>query len=176
MSKEIISIPTTDIKGKQYTEVKDRVMFFRTDKQFQGWRLITEPTQLDEKVAIFKAYVHDNNNNLVSTGYAMEKAGNGFINKDSHVENAETSAVGRALGFLGIGIVGGIASVDEIKEVPKLTQDQLNDIEDLIKKKGADRASLFGYFKISSYDEMTPEIYANALAMLSKKKNARVAA
>jgi len=36
------------------------------------------------------------------------------VNKTSALENAETSAVGRALGFLGIGIVEGLASADEV--------------------------------------------------------------
>ncbi len=168
---ELVNIPTIDIKGKEYTEVKDRVIFFRTQKAFNGWRLITEPIQLDEKIAIFKASIYDTDDKLVACATAMEMANKGFINKDSHVENAETSAVGRALGFLGIGIVGGIAPADDLKNIPQVTDKQIKELEALMVKKGSDKMALLGYFKVGSYQEMTPEIYANAIAMLSKKKN-----
>lgn len=36
--------------------------------------------------------------------------------KGREVENASTSAIGRALGYLGIGIKGGLASADEVRE------------------------------------------------------------
>jgi len=164
-------IPTVSIKGNNYTLVSDRVMFFRTQDTYKGWRLVTEPFQLDEKIAVFRASVYDNEDKLVSCATAMEMANKGFINKDSHVENAETSAVGRALGFLGIGIVGGIAPADDMKNIPQITDEQIADLEALMKQKGSDKMALLGYFKVGSYQEMTPEIYANAIAMLSKKKN-----
>jgi len=50
-----------------------------------------------------------------------------YINKTSHIENCETSAVGRALGFLGIGIDTSIASADEVinavNNQPEKTED-----------------------------------------------------
>ena len=52
--------------------------------------------------------------NIVSTGYAQEEKTTSFVNETSFVENCETSAVGRALGFLGIGIKDSIASADEL--------------------------------------------------------------
>ena len=48
-----------------------------------------------EEVAVFKSTVTWGG--LVFTGYAMERANDGYINKTSHVENCETSAIGRAL-------------------------------------------------------------------------------
>ena len=62
-----------------------------------------------------KAIIKDSDGNIKSTGYAYEKEGSTFINKTSFIENAETSAVGRALGFLGIGIDAAIASADEVQ-------------------------------------------------------------
>ncbi|MEA2036115.1 MAG: hypothetical protein U9O94_01300 [Nanoarchaeota archaeon] len=53
------------------------------------------------------------------TGYAKEKEENGWINKTDCLENCETSAVGRALGFLGIGIDQAIATVEDIKTAMK---------------------------------------------------------
>ena len=40
--------------------------------------------------------------NLIATGYAEEVRGQGNVNRTSHVENAETSAIGRALGNAGL--------------------------------------------------------------------------
>jgi hypothetical protein len=45
---------------------------------------------------------------------AQEDKAASMINKTSYVENCETSAVGRALGFLGIGIETSIATADEV--------------------------------------------------------------
>ena len=54
------------------------------------------------------------NGKIVATGHAQEKEGSTFINKTSYIENAETSAIGRALGLLGIGIDTSIASAEEV--------------------------------------------------------------
>ena len=48
------------------------------------------------------------------TGYAEERDNNGFINKTSALENAETSAIGRALAFAGYGVTSSIASGEEV--------------------------------------------------------------
>tara|TARA_R100000278_G_scaffold25716_1_gene23739 strand:- start:9054 stop:9653 length:600 start_codon:yes stop_codon:yes gene_type:complete len=48
------------------------------------------------------------------TGYAEERDNNGFINKTSALENAETSAIGRALAFAGYGSAQSIASGEEV--------------------------------------------------------------
>jgi len=48
------------------------------------------------------------------TGHAYEVEGSSNINDGSALENCETSAVGRALGMLGIGLIGGVASFDEV--------------------------------------------------------------
>ena len=57
---------TTNIKGKQYVEVNERIKFFRQETQY--------------------------------------------------VENCETSAIGRALGILGIGIDTSVASANEVED------------------------------------------------------------
>ena len=53
------------------------------------------------------------------TGHAYEEQGAGFINKTSHVENAETPAIGRALA--SAGYVGGteFASAEEVANAVK---------------------------------------------------------
>ena len=58
------------------------------------------------------------------TGHSQAKYGAGMMG-DVALEVAETSAVGRALGFAGIGLIDGIASADEMRKVKS------GDVEDL---------------------------------------------
>ena len=60
-----------------------------------------------------KATVKDETGRVIATGHAYEKEGSSFINKTSALENCETSAWGRALGNLGIGIDESMASAQE---------------------------------------------------------------
>jgi hypothetical protein len=50
----------------------------------------------------------------VAQGTAQEDKSSSRINQTSYVENCETSAVGRALAMLGIGIETSIASSNEV--------------------------------------------------------------
>ena len=70
-----------------------------------------------------KATVKDENDVTKATGYAYEKESSSFINKTSFIENCETSAWGRALGNLGIGIDASIASADEVQNA-QLNQEE----------------------------------------------------
>jgi hypothetical protein len=109
MSKKL---ETIDIKGKQYVTVNERLKYFR--ENFKDWRLITEITELTANKVIFKASILNPKGEVVANGHACEVAGSSFINKTSHIENAETSAWGRALGNMGIGVDSSVCSADEV--------------------------------------------------------------
>lgn len=102
---------TINIKGKEYIEVNERIKYFRAN--YPDGRIITDIISIKDGVCIFKADIFIGDN-LVATGHAYEKEGSTFINKTSYIENCETSAVGRALGILGIGIDTSIASAEEV--------------------------------------------------------------
>ena len=114
---EKTKLNTINIKGKEYTTVDARVEFFR--QKFPTWSLETEYPilDLDKGVCVCRAVVKDENGKVMSDGFAHEwqtKPGS-MVNKTSYIENAQTSAVGRALGFIGIGINGmGIATAEEV--------------------------------------------------------------
>lgn len=105
------SIKTTDIKGKEYAEVNQRVKAFRIC--YPNGMITTDIISLENGIVTMKATVTDGEN-IIATGYAQEKEDSSYINKTSYIENCETSAVGRALGFCGFGIDTSIASYEEV--------------------------------------------------------------
>ena len=95
-----------------YVEVNQRVSAFR--KLYPTGTIRTTMISNENGVCIFKAEIFTDKAEILSTGYAYEKEDSTFINKTSYIENCVTSAVGRALGFAGIGIDTSIASKEEV--------------------------------------------------------------
>ena len=100
------ALKTVDIKGKAYVTVNERVKYFR--EHFTGYKLISEIVyQKDAKYMTwkegeetkgawksaeicFKASILNEQNDVVATGYAMEKKDSSYINKTSYVETYKT--------------------------------------------------------------------------------------
>ena len=112
IEKANASIQTTDIKGKDYAEVNQRIKAFRM--VYPDGAIIPELISLDGGVCVMKATIYDEKGNILGVGHAYEKEGSTFINKTSYIENCETSAVGRALGMCGFGIDTSVASYEEV--------------------------------------------------------------
>lgn len=104
-------LKTLPIKGKDYVQVTERVKAFR--QLFPEGTITTEIISMEGENVVMKATISDGQKVLAS-GLAMEKESTSYINKTSYIENCETSAVGRALGFLGIGIDASMASAEEL--------------------------------------------------------------
>lgn len=135
---------TTNIKGKEYVEVNERIKFFRQEEQYKGWCLCSEIVHLDADSCVIKATICDENGIQKATGFAQEDKSSSYINKTSYVENCETSAWGRALANLGIGIDTSIASSNEVsmaiakqgtKQANKPSKPSLKELTDDIKDK-----------------------------------------
>lgn len=105
-------LETVPVKGKDYVQVNERVKAFRS--VCPGGVIETEMVYYTGGRVMFKATVKYQDDRILATGYAEEKEGSTMINKTSFIENCETSAVGRALGFAGIGIDGSMASAEEV--------------------------------------------------------------
>lgn len=103
---------TIDFKGKPYVEVSERIKHFR--EHYPEWSLISKIESVDNGVCIVRAVILDGDDRERASGIAYENEGSSFINKTSYIENCETSAWGRALANLGIGIDATIASADEV--------------------------------------------------------------
>ena len=111
------TIKTTDIKGKDYAEVNQRIKAFRM--LYPDGIIDTRLESNENGVCVFKAqvgyYEEDGCVRWLGTGYAYEKEDSSYINKTSYIENCETSAVGRALGMCGFGIDVSVASAEEVQ-------------------------------------------------------------
>lgn len=103
---------STNIKGKDYVEVNQRIKAFR--KLYPEGTIETEMLSNENGVCVFKARVMALGC-VLGTGHAYEKEDSSFINKTSYIENCETSAVGRALGMLGLGVDTSVASAEEVR-------------------------------------------------------------
>lgn len=106
-----------DMKGKDYAMVPERVTAFR--KLWPEGFITTEIVAMEGPVVMMRAkvgyYREDGTEVVLGTGTAREERGKGLVNTTSHVENCETSAVGRALGMIGLGVNGGgICSAEEL--------------------------------------------------------------
>ena len=110
------TIRTTDIKGKAYSEVPQRIKAFRM--VYPEGFIKTHIISMAEGVVTMQTevgfYAEDGREVVLGSGYAQEKESSSFINKTSFIENCETSAVGRALGMCGFGIDVSVASAEEV--------------------------------------------------------------
>jgi hypothetical protein len=126
-------VKTVNIKGKEYITVNERLIHFRKEAAYKGWRIVEDLVSLDDKEGVFKATILDPDGNEMVSAHAQEYRDSSYINKTSFLENGFTSALGRALGYLGIGLDTSIASADEVGNAVSnqdnkswLTENQLN--------------------------------------------------
>lgn len=103
---------TINIKGKEYVMVVERVKEFH--KLFPNGIIKTFIHSNDDKRVIVKAEI-ETEKGKVFTGYSQAEWGKGLMGAVA-LEVAETSAVGRALGFANIGLLDSIASAEEIRK------------------------------------------------------------
>jgi len=102
------------IKGKDYITVNERLKHFRLDDSYKGWNIIEDVAEINNNEIIVTVTIVDDDGVLRSKASSHEYRDSSMINKTSFLENAATSALGRALGYLGIGIDTSIASADEM--------------------------------------------------------------
>ncbi|KKW42527.1 MAG: hypothetical protein UY92_C0006G0088 [Candidatus Magasanikbacteria bacterium GW2011_GWA2_56_11] len=105
------------IQGKKYVLVADRVIYFNENFPNGSIRteLISDPKE--ERIIVKATVIPDATRpERAFTGYSQALIGEGYINRTAALENAETSAVGRALAMMGIGVIESVASADEIQK------------------------------------------------------------
>ena len=182
------SIITTDVKGKDYAEVNQRIKAFRM--LYPDGIIETNILSLQDGICVIRAEVGyyltmidddkiETKKIILGTGTAYEKEGSTFINKTSYIENCETSAVGRALAMCGIGIDTSIASAEEVENAIKQQEEGQQDpkgkenlkmkLEELIAEKDADRDAIIKYYKVKDLNSMTMAQMNEAITHLEAK-------
>ena len=164
-----------DIKGKEYVTVNERILEFR--KEYEGLNLTSEMLSNEGGVCIFKATISNHDGVVRATGHAYEKEGSTFINKTSYIENCETSAWGRALANLGIGIDASVASADEVgnavkQQVEYISLDQATVVHDLLKESKADVKKFLKWLKVDLVEDIPLSWYEDVVSKLEAKKAA----
>lgn len=116
---------TINIKGKEYVPVVERIK--EAHNQDKDVSITTEIVgDGTERVAIKATVVFKGK---TFTGHSQAEYGKGMMGSVA-LEVAETSAIGRALGFANIGLLDGIASADEVRKVKKTDGKNLLETED----------------------------------------------
>jgi len=125
-----------NIHGREYKTVALRVAEFR--EVCPDWSIVTELVAETEDKVIMKALI-SHVGVVMGTGYAEEVRSASRINKTSALENAETSAIGRALAACGYGGTE-YASADEVANAIG-QQNASEAVEPLMKHNEAVRAN-----------------------------------
>lgn len=181
-------LKATDIKGKPYMEVNQRIKAFRM--VYPTGYIHTEMASNNNGVCIFRTDVgyYDSEGNKIelATGTAYEKEGEGFINKTSYIENAETSCVGRALGMAGFGVDASVASAEEVQNAmlqqeenqnkeksnsDKVTEKDINTLKAVLVKKGVHEQSILDRYEVKALSDLTFANFTGAMQILSKQED-----
>lgn len=179
------SIRTTNIKGKDYAEVNQRIKAFRMVNPEGGivTELISnEANEAGRRVAVIRAVVTNADGKELGTGTAYEVEGSSFINGTSYIENCETSAVGRALGVAGYGIDTSVCSAEEVGNA--ITQQAMKSPASELEKKtflqrceklGVDYKQVGKQAGATSLKTMTKEQHGKALIILGEIEESKKA-
>ena len=158
------TIKTTNIKGKEYAEVNQRIKAFRM--LYPEGQIITELLRDENGECTFKASIYGGECDLLATGHAKENEDSSYINRQSYIENCETSAVGRALGMLGIGIDTSVASADEVNNAinnQTISEAQAKALTDLAKQKGVNIDDILKKYKLKALTDMKGATFAKVI-------------
>lgn len=150
---------TVKIHGKEYKTVALRIQEFR--EKHPDFTIQTELVEANDTLVVMKATISQGNQ-VIATGYAEEVRTASKINRTSALENAETSAVGRALAFFGLG-GSEIASADEVANAisQQSSQASKEDMEALIAHNEAWRKNSASIYFIKEYINMDDPKWEN---------------
>ena len=140
-----------EIHGKEYRTVAYRVGEFRSSDRWKDWRIETEVLNRSAKSVLVKATVRDDAGVIRATGHGEESRAASQINRTSALENAETSAVGRALGLLDASLMGSeVASAEEVSRAVT-NQDTVTRVDRVLNHNAAVRDNLPSILAIKEF-------------------------
>lgn len=104
-------LPLLNLRGKEYLEVKYRLVWFREDHP--DWSIETELMSVTDVSAYGRATIRDEKGRIIATSHKFESV-KGF---PDFLEKAETGAIGRALALIGYGTQFCADELDEGKRI-----------------------------------------------------------
>lgn len=156
-------MPTIKLQGKDYVQVKDRIVAFRSI--FPNGKIKTYPTFTDNYV-LFEAEIYDGEGKQLANAHAR-----GLLNRDKAIEKTESASLGRALAFLGLGTSDSIASYEEMEDMEEGSGIFDEDIEK--KKKLVNlfntklneksKADVLNMFRVKTAEELKADTIADIL-------------
>jgi len=146
---------TIKIKGKDYVPVNERILYLKNNCDYS---ITTEHWYYPERLMwVVKATLRIDENYYTGLAQEIESSNYRDVNHTSALENAETSAVGRACAMAGIGIETGIASADEVNKA-------LNRIKEPVDEVGDEkRMYLLTLLENTTYDEVAKDRLASRI-------------
>ena len=99
MSKFNPQDKVTSLRGKQYLEVKWRLVWFRDEHPKGG--IVTEVISTDP--LMLRATITDADGKVLATGHGSAEKKQGAVWSGRELEKAETASIGRALAHAGYG-------------------------------------------------------------------------
>jgi len=118
MTEERETVPITNDRGqvRNYETVPSRLRRFREANP--AWTINTSIIHIDDECVRMRVeigWIDDSDHfHLTASAHAEEYRNASEINATSALENCETSALGRALAFVGFGSADSIASAEEV--------------------------------------------------------------
>ena len=188
LAKVNSELKTTDIRGKEYAAVAERIRAFR--KLCPDGQIVTEFIKLDDGFAVCRAAVsifdEEGRQKVIGTGTAYEKEGSTNINRTSYIENCETSAVGRALGMAGFGLLGDVATADEVNRAAaaldaikteevrrqEIGIERAVALSSMLRKNGITDSFICEKYKVRSLDRLTEAQHKGVVNNIDKFKEA----
>jgi len=165
-SKPII-MQTVKIKGKDYVPVHERIKWLNENYEYN---IETDYQYFAERrmwVVKAKLTISGADRDYIYTGHAQEIESDNYreVNHTSALENAETSAVGRACAMANIGIDTGIASADEVEKAINRTKEPIDEVGE------ENRLYLLTLLENTTYEERQKEQLAIRIGALVKNED-----
>lgn len=142
---------------KDYAPVNERIIAYR--KLYPFGTISSTPNYTDKFIEV-EAVVTDNKGKMLAQAHARENIGTQFA-----LEKAETSAIGRAIGMIGIGVQTSISTADDMQNVEdsKIFDEPIHNIEKLVEEFESlynlkDKTTILNGLHVTSVKEMGVEL------------------
>lgn len=165
----------TNIRGKEYQTVALRVQKFR--ETHPAHALTSTVIYRDDECVVMQATIADEAGRVLANGHAEEYRKSSQVNKTSALENAETSAIGRALAAFGFGgtefasaneVQNAIHQQDDERGAGGMPDAEYNRLVGMAKSAGMSERDLASKYDVADLRALNQQQYGDAIGRLGK--------